>query len=106
MCEGILDALKRTRLTSAVDGWRYCEADFITSPWAGLTLQGVDSWSAVIQLIEGQPSGLHRRVIKCYRLYFDFTLLLHLSELDAYVTNSTLARTEPGLRERVTALKY
>lgn len=53
MCEGILDVLKYqyTRLTSAVDGCRYCEADFITSPRTGLTLQGVDSWSAVIQLI-------------------------------------------------------
>lgn len=51
MCVGILDVLKYTRLTSAVDGWRYCEADFITSPRTVLTLQGVDSWSAVIRLI-------------------------------------------------------
>lgn len=51
MCEGILDVLKYTGLTSAVDGRRYCEADFITSPRTGLMLQGVDSWSAVIQLI-------------------------------------------------------
>lgn len=32
MCEGILGVLECTRLTSAVDGRRYCEADFITSP--------------------------------------------------------------------------
>lgn len=105
MCKGILDVLKYTRLTSAVDGCRYCEADFITSPRTGLTLQGVDSWSAVIQLIVRRTAMRpYRRVIKCYRLYFDFTLLLHLSERDAYVTKSTLARTEHGFRESITAL--
>lgn len=66
----------------------------------GLMLQGVDSWSAVIQLlVRGKTlRDPQSRAIKCSALYFDFTPLLHMNELQegarpeylrAYVTKAS-----------------
>lgn len=78
---------------------------------SGVTLQGVDSWSAVIQLMaEGRPSGI--ALLKVPRSFFDFMVLLHLSELPegvssdcvcVYVTKASLTTTEPRFRRKVTA---
>lgn len=79
---------------------------------SGLTLQVINSWSAVIQpIVRGKALGHPQsRSIKCSALYFDFKLLLHLSELPqgvrsdcvrAYVTKASLTRTEPRFRRKV-----